>query len=341
MRRWIALLLCAAMICSVIVISVLAASEQTQETQEPETNRTHELPDEKSAWFFCTSLEAEISHSDVRESSAERWRSAQSDTPDGFSLSDGALHLTLDGCTVTDSSSQYGGIFCRCNEDGVCVIEGDHTLLPLSDGTICVLNDGKPWCGRGFFELQGNCYYGLDNGLLLTDGAIDGLQFDSVGRYTSGNAQIDNAVRKLISEVTDDTMTQEEKLRACYDEVRAHVYYQANNTHIEHGAPAEEWTEDAMLRLLERRRGNCYCYAAQMYYIARQLGYENARAVSGMDAPDWYYIDHGWVEITIDGVPYILDPEMERMRGCRRGRLFLVTYDDTPWKYDPCNENNG
>ncbi len=326
------------MICSVIAISVLAASEPPQETQT-ETTTEQDLPDTQSAWYYCTSVEAELGHSNVRD--GDLWRDALAQQPDGFSLTDGKLQLRIDGCTVADSRGQFGGVDYRCDHDGICVIEGNHTLLPLIDGTVCVLKNGKPCFGRGFFELQGNCYYGLENGLLFTNGTVDGLQFDSAGRYTSGNAQIDAAVRQLIFDATDDTMTQEEKLRACYDAVYARVYYQPNNTHIPHGAPAEDWTEDAMLRLLQRGRGNCYCYAAQMYYIARQLGYENVRAVSGMDAPDWYYIDHGWAEITIDGVPYILDPEMERMRNCRRGRLFLVTYDDTPWRYDPCNENNG
>ncbi len=326
------------MMCSVIAISALAASEQ-QETQTQVTATEQELPDTQSAWYYCTSVEAELSHSNMRDS--DLWRDTVAQQPDGFSLSDGKLHLLLDGRTVVDCRGQFGGVNYRCDAGGTCVIEEDQTLLPLLDGTICVLKNGTPCFGCGFFELQGNCYYGLDSGLLFTDGVIDGLQFDSVGRYTSGNAQIDAAVRQLIFDVTDDTMTQEEKLRACYDAVYSNVYYQPNNTHIPHGAPAEDWAEDAMLRLLDRGRGNCYCYAAQMYYIARQLGYKDVRAVSGMDAPDWYYIDHGWAEITIDGVPYILDPEMERMRNCRRGRLFLVTYDDTPWRYDPCNENNG
>lgn len=339
MRRWIALLLCAAMVCSAIVISALAASEQ--ETQPRETETEQELPDTQSAWYYCASLEADLGHSAVIDSGTELWLEAETGVPDGFSLYGGSLCMTLSGRMVKDCSGQFGGVDYRCDADGVCTVTGRHTLLPLSDGTICVLKNGTPWRSRGFFEYQGNCYYGTENGTLFTNGIRDGMQFDSVGRYTSGNAQIDTAVRQLIADVTDDSMTQDEKLRACYDAVCAKVYYQANNRRVAHGAPAEDWTEDAMLRLLQRGRGNCYCYAAQMYYIARQLGYADVRAVSGQDAPDGCYIDHGWTELTVDGVAYILDPEMERMRRCRKGRLFMVTYDDAPWLYDPCNEKNG
>lgn len=339
MKRWIALLLCMAIVCSAVVFSVLAAvgdAQQTAETQVqqtqalPEENEKRQLaPDAQSAWDYCASFEAKIGYDELKR------------VADGFFLLDGKLRLSLNGQPVRDKSGKFGGVSYRCAPNGTCTIEGEHTLLHLCDGTLCVLKDGAPWRNRGFFEYQGNCYYGTESGLLLANAERDGMQFDAGGRYTSGNEQIDEAVRQLIADATDDTMTQEEKLRACYDEVRAHVYYQSNNTHVAHGAPAEEWTEDAMLRLLERRRGNCYCYAAQMYYIARQLGYTDVRAVSGRDAPDYYYIDHGWTEITVDGVAYILDPEMERMRRCRQGRLFMVTYDDTPWQYDPCDEENG
>ena len=75
-----------------------------------------------------------------------------------------------------------------------------------------------------------------------------------------------------------------------------------------------------MLRTL---KGNCYNYAATFWALARGLGYD-ARVYSGLisDAP------HGWVEITIDDVDYLFDPELEmaaRERGNYLSDYFMMT----------------
>ena len=55
-------------------------------------------------------------------------------------------------------------------------------------------------------------------------------------------------------------------------------------------------------------RGNCYCYAATFYYLAKYLGY-NAQYVEGsVTAAAGGYTPHGWV--VING-SYICDPEAQ------------------------------
>ena len=87
-----------------------------------------------------------------------------------------------------------------------------------------------------------------------------------------------------------------------------------------------------MLRLIERGMGNCYCYASEMYYFARRLGYYQATAISGRFGAGWD--DHGWVELPIDGVAYVLDPQGNwRNSPQKPGYLFLVRYDEAPYSY--------
>lgn len=290
------------------------------------------------AWYYYAVMEAAVSHTAVDTNLGERWNSFSTyplDLRDGFYLINQNLYLVLDGNFVLSAcSGTFAGTEYVCvGSSGICQVSG--TLLPLADGTICVLQNGTPWLGRGYFEYEGNWYFGQDNGLLLQNGTWNSLYFDAQGKYSSGNAQIDAHIDEIVASVTNESMTQVQKLRACYDYVYNHVVYQSNNNHVPHGADPSTWTEAYMLRLIERGKGNCYCFAAQMYYLARRVGYAQATAVSGQDCPDGYPVDHGWVEIEIDGVAYLFDPEMNRTRGLAPGALFMIPYAQAPWPYYP------
>ena len=77
--------------------------------------------------------------------------------------------------------------------------------------------------------------------------------------------------------------------------------------------------------MLEYGSGNCYCFAALFYELARFVGYD-AKLYSGRAYGEQYeyrtydtdlvyapmgYTPHGWVEIEFDDVPYIFDTEYE------------------------------
>lgn len=62
------------------------------------------------------------------------------------------------------------------------------------------------------------------------------------------------------------------------------------------------------IKAFSEHRGNCYCYAAAFYYLAKYLGY-NAQYVEGrVTAASGGYTPHGWV--VINGA-YICDPEAQ------------------------------
>ena len=77
--------------------------------------------------------------------------------------------------------------------------------------------------------------------------------------------------------------------------------------------------------MLRNSAGNCYCFAALFYELARFVGYD-AKLYSGIvygEQQVYYsengtrviapqaYTPHGWVEIEFDGVDYIFDTEFE------------------------------
>lgn len=96
-------------------------------------------------------------------------------------------------------------------------------------------------------------------------------------------------------------------LRSCYNWVVNNMSYQSL------GVPSlpsgytsrSQWYA---IKAFSEHRGNCYCYAAAFYYLAKNLGY-NAEYVEGrVTAVGGGYTPHGWV--VINGA-YICDPEAQ------------------------------
>ncbi len=181
------------------------------------------------------------------------------------------------------------------------------------------------------FNLYGTELYYIDPATLtpLRDGYVGELYFGADGAYTSGDELLDGYVREALSGLLEPGMTRWEALRAAYDYTRDSFSYLRRNYYLfrETG-----WAHDEAITMFETGRGNCYCYAAVFYYLARQLGY-NCTIISGRVGSDGD--PHGWVEMLIDGRWHIFDPELE-MAWRERGRdfdFFDMTYSEVPWPY--------
>ena len=290
------------------------------------------------AWYYADVTEASVPHTArfEREGASETWEDARrvgTVLRDGFHFLSGKLYLVRDGffeINVTDGV--FGDVRYSCSDAGVCFVSA--TFLTAADGTEHYVD---PSCGtvvereEGPVEIDGRLYC-LDASSTVIRGDWRGMYFGADGAYTSGNPVIDSFVDGIIEASTNASMTPLEKFRACYEYVFYHVDYRANNDHVPIGADASEWCEKYMLRLIEQGKGNCYCYAAEMYYIARRLGFWQAKAISGAVTVTRKG-EHGWLEITLDGVDTVTDPELEQARFKEPGHVFLAPYGETPWIY--------
>ena len=249
----------------------------------------------------------------------------------GFHVHCGKLYVVQYGFFVHSSGSGVvDQITYHCEgESGVCTAEAN--LLRTVDGQLYRIVSGSVDTEPGLYEIDGDLYCVSVNGWLLRDGVYNTLLFGPDGKYTSGNKTIDDFVNRLVRNNTNQSMTQREKLYACHVAVYYSVSYLGNNNHVAHGADPSTWCETYMLRLISQGRGNCYCYASEMYFIARRLGYWQARAVSG--AVDYPSYDHSWLEINIDGVNTVTDPQLARTRGYSPGAVFLCPYSQTQNTY--------
>ena len=243
------------------------------------------------------------------------------------------------GGYFVNSAGSYAlnGVSFTC-EGGSGVCRLSEVFVKLVDGKYVIIDNGELQTAEGAYDLGGALYCVKSNGYALVSGSWNTLTFGPDGKYTCGNEQIDAYINNVVTSVTNSSMTQEEKLKACFGYVFDNMVYLGNNNHVPRGADPSTWTETYMLRYINMgNRGNCYCFSSFMYYLARRLGYA-ANAISGaIDKTNDY--DHGWMDIEIDGTLYIFDPELGRKWYEKdsgkypRYRFFKMTYDSTPFLY--------
>ena len=120
---------------------------------------------------------------------------------------------------------------------------------------------------------------------------------------------------QLVAQVTNESMSMEEKLRACYIHIRDN--YPEYNPRIPHYS-GEGWhityANDIFVGQNGRKGGNCLSVAAAFAYMAKAIGFENVYAANSTG--------HGWAEVN----NLVYDAEWERHNS---GSYYGVSYNDT------------
>ena len=283
-------------------------------------------------WFYYDVMEAAVAHTASITPTAELWTGITrypTILPNGFAVISEKLRLIKNGWFVCEEGfGEFRGISYYSDKHGALKVQDG--AYSLSGGSVAIIMNNAVVTTDGLYCMPDGLYC-IKNGVVLSDGSYEGLYFGKDGRYTSGNPDIDTYIDGIVSSVVTDDMDATERLRACYDYIYYNVDYRANNNHVPRGSSPEEWTEEYMLRLIDTGKGNCYCYAAFMYYLARRVGWTSARAVSGGVTPD--NLDHGWCTVIYDGEELLLDPELDASSGPYPGSEFMVTYDNAPFRY--------
>nr|WP_297170910.1 S-layer homology domain-containing protein [uncultured Agathobaculum sp.] len=162
---------------------------------------------------------------------------------------------------------------------------------------------------------------------------IGSLELDRNGRYTTGSAELDTLLANAVAGVVTDEMTQLEKLRAVYDYAKETFGYLGIG---EVDTTVDGWEIEQAINMLTTKRGNCYSWSSVFTYLARQVGYD-AQAIPGTGvSPSGSESVHAWTEITIDGVDYTFDPQIESVYAARYGQnydLFMKQYGQAEWGY--------
>ncbi len=162
-----------------------------------------------------------------------------------------------------------------------------------------------------------------DNEELTTvydDGGVDSIDTtDDISKYVDdyrismmdqielnpckpANAELVNMLDEIIPMITENCCSNTEKIRAIYDYLIDTCSYSDTIKY--------DYEADALI-LLQEHKGSCTYYVAAMHYMLLYIGIDN-QIVNG-----YRYIEagetsfHRWIEITLNGIQYIFDPQWE------------------------------
>lgn len=265
------------------------------------------------------------------------------------SPADAYYYDVIEAASTHDAAWSAGSLKLPAVKPGLHRAE-NRAVFVQDDGTVCrtpgILNlDGECYLVQadGFIAADeaihladGSPVFCQKDGTLLKSGSWHDFYFDAQGRYTSGDAKLDASVEAILQQVTTPDMTDLQKLRACYDYVRAYSYLGRNATISDKTMPRDKALGYAN-KIYDTGKGDCYNFAAAFYFLAKRLGYD-ATAVVGRCAYSWGTVAHGWVEIPMDGTVYLFDPQIENYN-IRKGisnashGAFQVTYKTAPAVY--------
>ena len=186
---------------------------------------------------------------------------------------------------------------------------------------------------EGWHNIGGLLFHVNADRIFDRNTTVDGLELDRNGRYTTGNTELDGLLANAVAGVVTDDMTQLEKLRAVYDYAKETCGYLGIG---EVDTAADGWEIEQAINMLKNKRGNCYSWSSVFTYLARQVGYD-AKAIPGTGvSPSGSESVHAWTEITIDGVAYTFDPQIESVYADRYDQhydLFMKQYGEAEWGY--------
>lgn len=150
-------------------------------------------------------------------------------------------------------------------------------------------------------RIDGRLYW-VVNGEFVRSQSVSGLYFDENGCYTTGNAELDEKLNAIVEELTNDSMTRDQKLEALFNYIRDNFKY------LKRPLISKDqtgWEPEYASYFLKNGKGNCYNFSAAYCLLCRELGLPAYTVVgSALNSP------HGWVEIVLDGSIYIFDPQL-------------------------------
>lgn len=182
----------------------------------------------------------------------------------------------------------------------------------------------------GFYRILGRLYC-VSGGQFLRSTTLDCFTFDNEGRYTTGDAELDDKLNSLVEKYTNDSMTRDQKLRALYNYCRDNFSYLKRPLVA---AGATDWEPEYAAGFLSMKKGNCYSFSSLYCLLARNVGQPAYTVVGGLGKKA---SPHGWVEIRLDGTVYLFDPQLEwryvHDYGRKSHNLFKVLEKNAPHVY--------
>lgn len=226
----------------------------------------------------------------------------------GLTEINGSGYIFTSGGIMQTGMIDYEGQRYYAAEDGkLC-----SGLFSYGDGTYFaqsgVLQSGIIEIGEGLYFFDDESY------MMLKNTEIDGYNIDENGLLTpketvisSGNAELDILLDAVIAEITDESMSLDDKMYAVYKWTADNIRYRATPIDLSNGFTQELVAEHG-LNTLNTRRGACEHFAIINALLFNRLGIETI-LIEGYRYSTYYYTwdEHSWVLGKIDDKWYHFD----------------------------------
>lgn len=156
----------------------------------------------------------------------------------------------------------------------------------------------------------------------------------------SGNAALDKKINKIFNRIHTEDMDTYQKVKACYDYLIENVSYGSVDYPTSgfgniYPQGCKNYIAWAASSCLDKKVATCNRYSAAFIAMVRRIGL-TAKYIDGYThAAAGGYLGHVWVEVKINGVTYVFDPQVEdnMTSGEIQYLRFCKTYSQLPGKY--------
>ncbi len=180
---------------------------------------------------------------------------------------------------------------------------------------------------KGWQEINDKFYYFNDDGTMAKNTYVDYYKIEKDGTLGKKAADLKRKVQSVVAAQTKNCTTSSEKLKACFDYTVNSNSYKRYNSFSKY----EGWEMDYAYEMLTNHQGNCYRFAAEFMFLARELGYD-AKIVTGLvTARAGGFLPHGWCEINQKGTIYVCDPDLKYETG--HSKYYMTTYGNIGTTY--------
>ena len=213
-----------------------------------------------------------------------------------------------------------------------------HVYVKSDAGAESWTNFAVPTAARkpGYRLYRGSLFKVGTDGYYVRNVSDGVIRFGNDGKYTTGDTALDTYVRNAVRANTVDSDTLENNWKRLYKYAAGSDFRYLTRGLLTDGQTG--WENEKALQMFQTHKGNCYNYAAVATLLARSTGYQAVSMAGYAYMPqNGYYVNHGWTEITVEGVKYLADPQLQYVFAVNNGNvnwdLFMKRYNTVVPKY--------